>query len=75
MSKTRILVLVVCLAAIFLGGCVIARDITGYMPKEEREKFADQVATKVVEKLKAEKYCPKTAAAAEMPVEPNNPCK
>ena len=73
MHKTRILTLVVSLAAFALGGCVIARDITGGMPKDEREKFADQVACKVVEKLKAEHGCQK----AEVPAvsEPNKPCK
>jgi hypothetical protein len=73
MQKTKILTLVVCVAAFLLGGCVIARDITGGMPKDEREKFADQVACKVVEKLKAEHPCCKAMAVAA--VEPNKPCK
>jgi hypothetical protein len=56
--KTRILTLVVFLVAVTLSGCIVATDSsTKYaMSKEEQAKFSDQVACKVVEKLKKE--CP-----------------
>jgi hypothetical protein len=73
MQKTRILTLMVCLAAFLLGGCVIARDITASMDEKSQEKFADRVACKVVEKLKKDCPCPQKACAPA--AEPNKPCK
>lgn len=73
MRKVWILTLVFSLSAIFLlGGCLTVRDhgqIIGAMPKEERDKFADQVACKVVEKLKKECPCPQKACTKA--IEPN----
>jgi len=77
MKKTVILTLVIaCALLVLAGGCLTVRDhgqIISGMPKDERDKFADQVACKVAEKLKAEHGCTKAMPPAA--AEPNNPCK
>lgn len=72
MKKMWLLTLVLAIAMpVLLNGCVVARDINALgMDPKSQEKFADQIACKVVEKLK-ENGCPKMAEAAE----PNKPCK
>jgi hypothetical protein len=61
MRKVFILTLLVCLTFVFLGGCIVVKNskITSGMSKDEQDKFADQVACKVVEKLKAEQPKPR----------------
>ncbi len=70
-----ILMLAVCLTFVFLGGCIAIKNskISAAMTKEERDKFADEVACKVVEKLKKECPCPQKAGTTS--AESNKPCK